>query len=98
MFHLTNGRSNTRESATEIKLLLFCRISEQSPDILSLAAKALKHKNAIGIFPYFLRTKSSKGEKVCVRDHQSLWQHRELVNPTWQQETDGQRLTMLLFR
>ena len=31
----------------------------------------------------------SKGEKVRVRDHQSLWQHRELVNPTWQQETDG---------
>ena len=39
-----------------------------------------------------------KGEKVRVRDHQSLWQHRELENPTWQQETDGQRLTMLLFR
>ena len=47
---------------------------------------------------YYLQTKSSKGEKVCVRDHQSLWRHRELVNPTWQQETDGQRLTMLLFR
>jgi len=40
----------------------------------------------------------SKGEKVCVRDHQSLWRHRELVNPTWQQETDGQRLTLRLFR
>jgi len=47
------------------------------------------------LYFYFL---SSKGEKVCVRDHQSLWQHRELENPTWQQETDGQRLTMLLFR
>ena len=42
--------------------------------------------------------KRSKGEKVCVRDHQSLWRHRELVNPTWQQETDGQRLTLRLFR
>jgi len=39
-----------------------------------------------------------KGEKVCVRDHQFLWRHRELENPTWQQETDGQRLIMLLFR
>jgi len=64
VFHLTNGRSNTRESATEILQPLY----------------------------------SGDGEKVCVRDHQSLWRHRELENPTWQQETDGQRLTMLLFR
>jgi len=65
VFHLTNGRSNTRESATEIRLLRLTLV---------------------------------KGEKVRVRDHQSLWQHRELENPTWQQETDGQRLTSLLFR
>ena len=38
---------------------------------------------------YVVKYDRGNGEKVCVRDHQSLWQHRELVNPTWQQETDG---------